>query len=694
MVPMDLHRASVLLEPQHALQNTNIYAAYGANPTDTAVTTEMMWWDAETIDAVVTRQFVLSKLRPNEQQRLDQPLGFGDGLTDDTYLEWIEEKAKRIFLILVDLNLTDRIFGIVDDSWDDDDLPMPLSQVERLRLMPARDERLERRFFQRQFTYLVRNLQKGDHLVYEDAEVIPLETVEKRLAPGKLHTSVDTVYLPSRPGDELIRRRIAIGLGPGEIAQEEFLSGVEALKELEHQHILSLWASYMHRGSGYVLLVPVNDSNLRSFLHITPQSIKIMAKHDRRPLLLNWLHCLANAVAFLHQKGVSHRKIKPSNILLDLDNNIFLSDTGFSNAYEDAKKSIDQESFDYASPEQWERPPYSPSLVSSAVNRFSRSGGGKGAVASRMSVASSSSSSSAYTTSTASSSSSYASMMIDVIPGVGRNTDPQKQDVFALACVFLDILTVLMKRSPRNFAAHRSAKQKSLSRGAPVDSSFHSNLDQVESWMNTLAKDASKKEDRIFRGISHLISICSQMLHPEPNERPTAQYVADRIHDILTKFSWIKEPHCGPHRSGETNWEFKFGQLQIDRAAAARADTASVMTKTSQSSDSKSKNGSSSRENGLQKAKGKAKAWKAPVYAGMCLCAYISGIRYGTDAGCRAQFWMRHAPWLLCRHRDVMDVEETTMRNGSSNPDRKRLKDGPQHTDTTRPCGTIRHNAA
>ncbi|KAJ8129898.1 hypothetical protein O1611_g3732 [Lasiodiplodia mahajangana] len=84
-----------------------------------------MWWDTSLIETTVTRQFVCSHLIPEEVERLDQPLGFGDGLTDGTYWEWIE-KAKRIFLILADLGIPDQIFGIIDDSWDDNDLPIAL----------------------------------------------------------------------------------------------------------------------------------------------------------------------------------------------------------------------------------------------------------------------------------------------------------------------------------------------------------------------------------------------------------------------------------------------------------------------------------------------------------------------------------------------------------------------------------------
>src|SRR3954466_16280184 len=103
---------------QDLTTNPSIYHAYaGGVPNVSAFQTENMWWDEKRIEATVTRQFVLSHLLPDEQLRLDLPLGFGGGLTDDTYMDWIHQKAKRIFLILVDLGVPDQIFGVIDDSW-------------------------------------------------------------------------------------------------------------------------------------------------------------------------------------------------------------------------------------------------------------------------------------------------------------------------------------------------------------------------------------------------------------------------------------------------------------------------------------------------------------------------------------------------------------------------------------------------
>lgn len=673
---MDYRRSSLVVNrQQQASSNSHIYASFaGANGTSSpkdgiSPDSNKMWWDDNRIEATVTRQFVISKLRPDEAARLDEPLEFGDGLTDDTYWEWIEEKAKRIFLILVELGVPDQIFGVIDDSWDDADLPVPQDQVKRLQLTYDKDEKLDKKFFYRQYNYLLRHIQKGEHIVYEDDEVVPIEQAEKRpvgAVAGFTQSNVDKVHLPGKHNDILVRRRIPLGTEAGRMPQEEFLSGIESMKVITHDHLTCLWASYIHQDCGYLLLTPVHESTLKSFLTVTPQSVKILAKQDRRILLLNWLHCLADALAFLHKQGLAHRNIKPSNVMLDVDNHIFLGDTGTFTAatFNGEKRGFDKESYDYSAPEQGNRPP-APVPVLLPVSRpvtarrptMSTNGSIYPSTQLVSTYSNSNDSVSIYTDSTG----SYPSNS-PPRNGSAKKHDPQRSDIFSLGAIFLEILTFFLKRASRNFASHRSAKNKTPGRGGGLpDSSFHKNLGQVESWTQILIKDASKKEDKIFRGISHIIALIRQMISANPDDRPTASYVQERLYTILTENSGLgatddgapSRIHCDDYLAKQNEWNFGFDELRLQsQRAAAEAcaavspsatefrsislgnggviygiekkdsvytsppnregDRMSIATKTS--SEGKSK-GSGSVNGG--KAKPKAKAWQAPVYAGM-----------------------------------------------------------------------------
>jgi len=106
----------------------------------------------------------------------------------------------------------------------------------------------------------------------------------------------------------------------------------------------------------------------------------------------------------------------------------------------------------------------------------------------------------------------------------------------------------------------------------PPDASFHGNLDKVESWIQLLGKDASKKEDTLFRGVSPILSLINRMLNPEPTFRPQAKDVESRLLDILLKVCRIESPnihcgvggvHMGQSKSGG-NWDFGFQDLNLN----------------------------------------------------------------------------------------------------------------------------------
>ncbi|KAK4115701.1 kinase-like protein [Canariomyces notabilis] len=478
-----------------------------------------MWWDNDTIDRTVTRSFVCSHLIPAEIERLDRPLGFGDGLTDGTYWEWIDEKAKRIFLLLVDFGMPDQIFGLIDNSWGDEDLPIALDQVGRLGLPASKDGRFERRFFARQFHYLLRPLQKGEHLFYQEDDVVPLDVFDKKHVSSQSQHA-DKVVLPNQPGMVFCRRRIP--LGPGHLSHEDFLCEIDGIKNVQNVHLLSYWASYFHREYGYVIFTPAADFSLKSLLSSTPSNVKNMDKKDRRQLVIDWIHCLVDTLCYIHSRGLSHGNIKPSTVLFTSDNHVLLSDFTRLNAdlWGSGTDNFDKEAYDYAAPEQWFRPT---SAATDPAHRTATDRGHKNAPTPHL--------------------------------------NPQAADVFSLGCIILDLLSFLLKKHGRPFAAHRAAKPKGTSRGGAVrDSSFHKNLGQVESWMTQLARDAAKKEEPEFRGMLPMLHVVERMLAPHPSDRPAAKDVQARMYQIITESCGISEPHC-VHQYG--GWDFGIGNLKL-----------------------------------------------------------------------------------------------------------------------------------
>lgn len=510
------------------------------------------WWTENQINARVNRDFVNSKLHPEEQALLDKPLAFGDGLTDDTYIEWILEKARRFFLILLDIGVADQVFGVIDDSFDDNDLPLSLDAVSQLKLSLETDEALDKKFYRTQFNYLVQDLKPGEHIHYGIDEVVPVEPVKRKPDVLPNHSS-ERVHIPGKPLKVYARRQISLGYTSGSLPEEDFLAEVDAMKAISHDHIMSLWASYAQDHSGYILLTPAPEMSLKSFVADVPQQFKMLPKQRRREILMNWPHCLADAVAFLHRKGYAHQDIRPSNVFIDSSNNIFFGDISSFKLKppQTRKKNTEREVYEYAAPEQWVRTPI---VHQSAPPKSTLPGGGR--TGHKISVSSTISSkrssyisdvSSLASTTTATSTSSSSSGSTAIVQKY-RNlpTDPQRSDIFSLACIFLDILSHLLKRKNTHFASHRSSKNRSAGRGgAPADASFHVNLAQVAAWIDILDGDAFAKDDQLFRGVPPMLALISKMLARDPKQRPTAAQVEERLDDALFRFAHVARPHCG-----------------------------------------------------------------------------------------------------------------------------------------------------
>ncbi|KAH8677316.1 kinase-like domain-containing protein [Xylariales sp. PMI_506] len=509
-----------------------------------------MWWDATRIEATVTRQFVASHLSAEEAGRLDQAPGFGEGLTDETYWEWIEGKAKRIFLTLVDAGIPNRIFGAVDHSWDDDDLPIPFPQVERVTA--TKDSRINHRFYDRQFFCLIRYLEKGCHIDYNEDEVVPLEVLDRRQVTGLGHSpSVDRVGIPNTSVAPLYRRRVPLGDDPGTCSEHDFLAEITRIKDVQNDHIVSYFASYTYEDHGYVLFTPATDYSLKTVIAGLPPPLKALAKEERRNHVMNWIHCLSDTLCYLHNAGRSHGNIKPSTVHLTSDHRIALGTTSRLSPEDQTSSSdrvaFDRESYDYAAPEQWYRP-----LPNAALYR-------KAAAAVANSV----------------SNNPFAINRGESATPIQRVAMPtpklnaQAADVFSLGCIIVELLSLQLKRPPRAFAAHRAAKHKQAGRGGAVlDSSFHKNLGQVEAWMEGLAKDAAKKEREhpVFRGVAPTLQIAARMLSAVPQDRPTAAEVEQRIYRVLREQCGIPEPHCV---HGYGSFDFGLQGLRISSGSSS-----------------------------------------------------------------------------------------------------------------------------
>ncbi|KAK5134575.1 hypothetical protein LTR08_006361 [Meristemomyces frigidus] len=583
-----------------------------------------LWWTDQRILAKVTRPFVVSKLRGEEREFLDRPMGFGEGLTDDTYMEWILERAKRLFLILTEIGVPEQIFGCIDDSWDDDDLPISLGNVQNLDLAYENDPALNRKFYDTQFVYLLRELRQGAHIDYGPKEHIPMDYVNT-MPPAVNLQAWDRVHFPGRPDEIYMRRKYAlIDKETNEDYRESFMADVKQARVLRHEHVANVWASYSSDDAGYGLTDFVGEHTLGTFIdHRTPMQLLRVPSSERPVLLCEWMHCLADALASLHHRGAAHAAIRPSNILIDHDNHIAFADVGTLRTFQRGKKLMKSETYDYAAPESQvcktpivlaSSPPISSMSAFSKLRKMSSSTSSS----SNSSTGSSTRSNSICTVTTSPitppctyrtnsmttitttispmhlprcSSSSFRNfsrhLQHHISPASSAPTSPTKtmtpvtilprptyidpdtlrdlpevapemSDIYSLACVYLDIITFMLKGKLNDFVRFRSTRI--LSSTGPntnktkvrVDYSFHCDPDKIDAWMTILTNDAEQRRageqnspsSQIYRGVPDLLKMIKSMMAQNALLRPTAVEVRDRIREILVDQCGVETLCC------------------------------------------------------------------------------------------------------------------------------------------------------
>lgn len=310
------------------------------------------WWTDDCVEATVNREYVYSQLRADEQELLKQSPSFGDGLTDDTYLDWILTKARRFFLTLVDTGVPDQIFGIVDDSYDDGDLPIEEESIPDLRLSYEPSPALNKRFYKAQYRFLLRVLEDGEHIRYAEDETVPVYASGLKatiLSLGK--DGVDKVRLPASKFKYFVRKKINLDHRPNGVSEEQVLGEIASLRRYAHPHLLSIFASYLQQDSIYVLFTPAPAYSLKSFLSDVPKTFEHLSKSQRRQKLLSWTHCLASALRWLHTNGKHHGAFRPSNIqVTDGEFQIYLGQFDDPGVLGTHTKVDDLESYQYAAP--------------------------------------------------------------------------------------------------------------------------------------------------------------------------------------------------------------------------------------------------------------------------------------------------------------------------------------------------------
>jgi serine/threonine protein kinase len=177
---------------------------------------------------------------------------------------------------------------------------------------------------------------------------------------------------------------------------------------------------------------------------------------DRISLMDHWFGCLITALKFAHANRVKHDDLKPSNILIK-DNRVYLADFGCATNFEDSQRSTSPEECVTGTPVY--RPP-------------------------------------------------------------DTGTPGRAGDVFALGCVFSEMLTVRQGRTLADYQAARKVDE------VENPYAYRKNLPAVQSWLRSLP-DTKKGLPNV------LLEMILIMLKKDLDERESAKDLKARLNETL-----------------------------------------------------------------------------------------------------------------------------------------------------------------
>jgi serine/threonine protein kinase len=124
--------------------------------------------------------------------------------------------------------------------------------------------------------------------------------------------------------DDVLDRDVAVKLfpaNPDPVACRRVADEARALDRLDHRCLVSVYDGGVHRNRPYLVMQLIRGQSLAARLHSGALPVDLAV-----PLVA----LLSDALAHVHSRGVVHRDVKPSNILLDQQGLPYLGDFGIA----------------------------------------------------------------------------------------------------------------------------------------------------------------------------------------------------------------------------------------------------------------------------------------------------------------------------------------------------------------------------
>jgi serine/threonine protein kinase len=148
---------------------------------------------------------------------------------------------------------------------------------------------------------------RGQHAEFQKNE---LKLVDAILQPEGLLGSTTTAVVEKVRCKRILLARKKIRCNRT-MTREKAIEEVAHLTRLNHAHLVRIIGTYIYGPELSILLYPVAEWNLETFLQDSPMVIVSLGVQ-----MQHFIVCLSNALAFIHKNLTKHMDIKPQNILV------------------------------------------------------------------------------------------------------------------------------------------------------------------------------------------------------------------------------------------------------------------------------------------------------------------------------------------------------------------------------------------
>ncbi|MBN1121174.1 MAG: serine/threonine protein kinase [Anaerolineae bacterium] len=127
-------------------------------------------------------------------------------------------------------------------------------------------------------------------------------------------------------------REVAIKVMPAHLTRDatflaRFNREVQVISQLEHPSILPVYDFGEENGQPYIVMRYLTGGSLSERIKKTPEGLPLKD-------VVSIVEQMASALDFAHERGVTHRDFKPSNVLLDERGHAYLADFGIAKVSE------------------------------------------------------------------------------------------------------------------------------------------------------------------------------------------------------------------------------------------------------------------------------------------------------------------------------------------------------------------------